>query len=463
VAVRARRAPGRPSRHALRALDRGRAAAPSLAERLELQASQVVVLLNSQRVAEATAQAQALADALGTDGEALPADRLAAALFACLAVAPYAPQPGGLIGLCESLRARCESGPPRARLSFHLAVGSGLNWLGRPLQAEADLAQARRLADAVLDHGSIVNITHQQLRQALLVGDAPRAQAAAHDCGVAVQLGGYGRSFRLHAWTAQALAAMAAAQPAQALQALQALEADLSGVDLGTEEEVAAARALVWCAVGQVHRAAVAPGAGSGDAASVHGGLPPCEGWWALVHWRLNDDPHVRQQALAALARRWPAEDGLMGWRRRVLAATLAPTTVEEAEALVAELRARGLGPWQRRAHLIAGQCALATGHADGRARAAEHARQALALAAHVDPWIDDAGAIGLQAAALLRASARPEDRDEAEAACARGRAWLEQTAESLPEEAARAAWLAHPVHASLRTAAMPGVGQGVA
>ncbi|MBL8330907.1 MAG: AAA family ATPase [Rubrivivax sp.] len=419
---------------ALRALDRGLATAGTTAERLELQASRVVVLLNSQRVGEATEHAGSLAAALQTDGSALPADRLAAALFACTAVAPYSPQPHSLASLCDAVRARCEAGPPRARLSFHLAVGTCLNWLGQPVQASADLQRARDLADGFGDHGSIVNVTHQQLRAALLRGDAHGALAAAQDCGKAVLAGGYGLSFRLHAWAAQALAALAAGQPGEALTALQALEANAAAgadVDLRTEPEVAAARALAWCALGRPERAAQ--------------GLQGHEGWLAFAHWRLAATASAREAALAEMARRWPAADGVMGFRRRVLAMSLEAPKPADAEALLAELRARALWPLARQAHGIAARSALAAADVE---RAVAHAREALALAEHVDPWTDEGAAVWLDAAAVLRAAGAAA---EAAAAREQGRAWVTRLAEALPAEADRLAWRdRHPLHKAL-------------
>lgn len=417
---------------ALRALERGLTAANTAAERLELEASRVVVLLNSQCAEEATEQALSLADALQADGEALPADRLAAALFACTAIAPYSPQPHGLAALCEAVRARCEGGPPRARLSFHLAVGTCLNWLGRPLQAAPDLQQARQLAEGFGDHGSIVNVTHQQFRNALLMGDAPRALAAAQDGRKAVQAGGYGRSFRLHAWAAQVLAGVAAGQPALTLSALRALQSEMAGVDPSSEAEVAAAQAVGWCALGRA------------DLAVQHG-LPACEGWLAFAHWRLESTATARQAALAAMALRWPAEDGVMGCRRRVLAATLCVPALPAAAALVAELRERSLWSLARQAHNIAARSALAAG---ARAQAAEHARQALALAAHVDPWTDEPAAVWLDAAAVLCAAGAVA---EAEAARASGRHWIAQSAQALTDPADQMAWCEqHPLHRAL-------------
>jgi hypothetical protein len=136
--------------------------------------------------------------------------RVAAALFACVAVAPHTSELQRLAELCETLRVRCESGPPQARQSFHLSVGTCLNWWGRPVSAEVDLHQARLLANGFGDFGAVVNVTHQQLRNALLLGRTATALAAAEDCQRAVQTGGYGRSFVLHAWAAKVLVGVAA-------------------------------------------------------------------------------------------------------------------------------------------------------------------------------------------------------------------------------------------------------------
>jgi DNA-binding SARP family transcriptional activator len=413
---------------ALRALDRGAAATPSPAERLELLASRVIVQLNRQQPDDAVAVAEALADRLPADAGTMAPDRIAALLFACVAVAPYHRQPQALAALCEALRRPCEAGPAPARLSYHLAVGSCLNWLGWPARAAPDLAQARALADAAGDHGSLVNITHQQLRRALMQGEADDALVAARDCARAVQAGGFGRSFRLHAHAAQALAAAAAGRPAEAQAALQALQAEGEGLDPATDAEVMAARALVCSALGCSDPVA----------------LPDDEGWAALLRWRLAALVPQRHAALAAMARRWPADDGVMGWRRRVLHGVLVPPPRAEAEALVQALRERSLWPLLRQARQLAAAAALVAGDRDA---AAAHARDAWALVRRVDPYVDEAAAAWLQVAQVLDATGQPA---EAAAARAAGRQWVQQAAATLAEGASRAAWLARPMHQAL-------------
>ena len=142
------------------------------------------------------------------------------------------------------------------------------------------------------------------------------------------------------------------------------------------------------------------------------------------------------------MAQRWPADQGAMGCRRRVLAARLSTPNWQAAESLLAELQARGLQALARRARLIAAQAALAAG---ALPPAIEHAQQAVAEFGPVDPWTEEPAALWLDAAAVLHAAGAPP---QAEAVLARGRAWLAAAAESLPGAAERGAWLqGHPLH----------------
>jgi len=417
---------------ALAALDRGLEAAATANDRLELQASRVVVLANGQRLADAATHAQALAADLQQHPDALSPERAAAALWACMAALPYSPQPDVTAALCEQLRARCEAGSARARQSFRLSVGTCWNWLGRPLQARADLAEARLLADGFGDHGAIVNVTNQQVRLAMLLGDTQAAVAAAVAGRQAVQAGGFGRSFRLHGWAVQVLAHTAAGQPGLTLAALQALDAERGEAPLDDEAEVAAARALGLWSLGRIDEAAEA-------------GLPACEGWFAFLHGRHAGTAVARRRAIAAMAERWPADHGVMGCRRRVLAAALTTPAPPQAEDLLAELSERGLGPLARRARLIAARSALAALAHD---RAIDHACRALEGLECVDPWIDELAAVWIDAAAVLRAARAPA---QADAALAGGRAWLVEAAATLPTAAHRDAWLhGHPLHRAL-------------
>jgi DNA-binding SARP family transcriptional activator len=407
---------------AMQALARGLSAASTAEERMELQASRVLVLMNSQRVEDASAQALALAQDLQAHGEALPTERLAAALFACVAVAPHSSAPQRLAELCEALRARCEGGPLRAQQSFHLSVGTCLNGCGRPIGAAVDLQKARTLADGFGDFGAVVNVTHQQLRNELLLGRIAPALAAAEDCLRAVQTGGYGPAFVVHAWAAHVLVGVAAGDAALALAALQSLERDAEGAVFRSEPEVAAVRSIAWWFLGRPDLAA--------------SNLPLGEGWLALSQWRIGTSPPDRQAALVKMARHWPAVNGAMGCRQRVLAATLTRPSLAAAEQLLAELEERGLRPLCRQAHGLAAEAALAEGATEPALR---HARESMAMDTAVDPWTDEPAAPWLRAAAVLRAAGAPSEAAEA---LAHGRAWLLAAAVKLPDAASRRSFL---------------------
>jgi hypothetical protein len=128
-----------------------------------------------------------------------------------------------------------------------------------------------------------------------------------------------------------------------------------------------------------------------------------------------------------------------------VLAAGLEPPALPAALALLAELQDRHLVPLARRAHLHVARAALAVGEGE---LSIDHAHQALSGAVAVDPWTDEPAALWLDAAAVLRAARAAARADEA---LARGRRWLGEAAHTLPEGAARDAFLrAHPVHRAL-------------
>jgi hypothetical protein len=243
-----------------------------------------------------------------------------------------------------------------------------------------------------------------------------------------VRTGGRGRSVLLHAWTAQVLVGVAAGRPELALAALQGLRHDAEGTDLRTEPEVAAVHVVGWWFLGRADVAAR--------------GLPSGEGWPALAQWRLSATERERSAALAAMARHWPAGDGVMGCRQRILTATLRTPALADAERLVADLEERGLLPLCRQAHGLAAQAALAAGATDS---AVMHARRLLAMDTAVDPWTDEPAAPWLRAAAVLRAAGAPPEADEA---LARGRAWLLAAAGRLPDAAAQRLFLqGHALH----------------
>jgi hypothetical protein len=81
-------------------------------------------------------------------------------------------------------------------------------------------------------------------------------------------------------------------------------------------------------------------------------------------------------------------------------------------------------------------------------AAAVAHARQALALAACVDGWVDEPATVWLAAAEVLGACGQPA---EAVAAGVAGARWVQAGAAQWADAAARRAWREeHPVHRAL-------------
>jgi hypothetical protein len=167
-----------------------------------------------------------------------------------------------------------------------------------------------------------------------------------------------------------------------------------------------------------------------------------------MAQWRLGATEAERSAALAAMSRHWPAVDGVMGCRQRILAGTLHTPALADAERLVAELQERGLRPLCRQAHGLAAQAAWAAGATES---AVTHARQSLAMDTAVDPWTDEPAAPWLRAAAVLRAAGVPSEADEA---LAHGRGWLLAAAGRLPDAAAQRVFLnGHSLHRQLMKA----------
>jgi hypothetical protein len=130
---------------------------------------------------------------------------------------------------------------------------------------------------------------------------------------------------------------------------------------------------------------------------------------------------------------------------RRLLLASLQALPLPDTEALLSDLRERGLLGMVRCAELAAARCAMAAG---SHQVAAAHARAALGLAAAVDPWSDEPAGLWLTAFDVLSACGAT---DEAHKALADGAAWVERGSAQWSDPAQRRAWReGNPVHRAL-------------
>jgi cob(I)alamin adenosyltransferase len=128
-----------------------------------------------------------------------------------------------------------------------------------------------------------------------------------------------------------------------------------------------------------------------------------------------------------------------------VALATLRPTPHDALAALAQRLQGLGMRGLQRSVQAAAARAALAEGRP---AQAREHAHQALALAAHVDAWIDDPASAWQAAAEVLQACGEP---DAAASAARTGARWVQAHAVQWTRDEDRRAWLeGQPAHRAL-------------
>jgi tetratricopeptide (TPR) repeat protein len=308
--------------------------------------------------------------------------------------------------------------------------------MGLPLQAEAELQISRRIAAEIGDHATRINLANQFIRCAVMRGEFGRAREFVDECLRAVDAGGHGPGFRADALGAAAMLLLIEGRPAEAMAELRRIEAIVAETGRPMAGDWVALLAAAWLQRGRPdHAKAVLEQCAE---AARHRGT-------AFVRVRLaQGDDQALDAALAELARCWPADDAIMGLRRRVLAARLGRASAPDIGRLIETLQARGLRPLLRSAHLASARYA---GDAGDHAAAAAHARDALALAAMVDPWVDEAASVWVDAAAALR---RAGAAGEAAAALAEGRRWVERTAATL-EGDERRDWLeGNPLHRAL-------------
>jgi len=427
---------------ALAALRRGLGCATLPRERLRLRATLALALHNSQQRAEAMAESLALADELAAHLDDIEPLDQAAALFSAATAAPYAREPQRLADLCELLRHRCGVGSRHVRQAFFQASGLILAWLGEPLRAEPELAAAHEIALEYADHGVMVNVANQRMRSALLRGDFARADSDIDELQQAVLAGGHGPTFAAEAQGFRALLRLAQGHPAAAMAAIERLKALVAESGKAKSRDWSAIAALVWLQRGRRERAQeIVDAAGT---AIDQGGI-------AFVRIRLaQDDAGRLDSALAVMKGGWPPPDSALGLRLRTLESFLRPPPLAEAQLLLRTLQQRGLRPLERLAQLAAARAAVAAG---ARGAAASHARDALALVLQVDPWVDELPLVWLEAGVALRAAGAA---NEAAAAFASGRRWVDENAASLDSDD-RCAWReGNPVHAALIAESTP-------
>jgi hypothetical protein len=440
----------RGDRHAVAgaALDAADALARTPRERLLLTMARTAQQINARELEASVRSAQQLVDALGPQGrdrDLLDGAELAeAARFACAAV-PYGLPAERAIALYEAVQAPVAAGGARPLVELQLALGGVLHWAAQPLQADAVLTEAWQSPVPAGDAWLKVSIGNRLARvrsslglldAALDVGEATLALAEHERAAVGTLT---------ELMEILALMQIGRGQAAAALTRLQRMMKLLA--DDGAEPWPASFRdlAIAYLAVGRIddaerwmarHTEAIGtPGFALHDLAYFTAAA-------RLRHAR-GESPAAPVAQLAALGQqRLPAGPELQ--RRAILMRWLPPAAAEQ-DALLADLRARGMRGLLRCALNGAARAALARSEL---ALAADHAREALQLAAHADIWCEEPADVWWTAFEVLQACGYAA---EAKAALQTGAAWVLAGATQWTDVHERDAWLrGNPLHRAL-------------
>jgi DNA-binding SARP family transcriptional activator len=441
-----------------RALDAADALARTPRERLLLTMARTAQQINARELELSVRSAQRLVDALGPHGgerDLLDGAELAeAARFACAAV-PYGLPAERALALYEAVRAPVAAGGARALVELQAALGGVLHWAAQPLEADAVLTEAWRAPAAAGDASLRITIGNRlarvrsslgQLAAALEVGEATLALAEQVQAGVGVVT---------DLMEILALMQVGRGQAAAALARIELMLKRLA--DDGAEPSPATCRdiANACLAAGRlddaerwVARSPVALGA-PGFALHDLTYLTTA----ARLKQARGESPAAEATQLAQLREKGLPVGPLLQLRAVLL--RWRPPPPDEVRALLADLRARDMRGLLRCALNGAARAALERGD---RKAAAEHAREALQLAAHADIWCEEPADVWWTAYEVLQACGHA---DEADAALNEGAAWVEAGSAQWTTAAEREAWReGNPVHRALLRAARPaGVG----
>lgn len=427
---------------ALAALQAAEPLARSAAEQAQLRAVRTVWQFNAHRFGDAVASAETLIAELDTIVEALQPAVLADAVRVIAAAVPYGVDITRALALAAKAQACIGERDDDAARVLDTARGGLLHWASLPLDAAAALAAARQRGERSSDPGPRVMVGNQLLRVRHALGDLAGARAEAL---ALLQLAGpleLGVVFQADVMHVLAMVEVASGDAAAGMARFDTVWAWLERTGQPLPDIFVTSRALACISVGR-HDAAVALLAGHPPAGRPGMGLQDLG--YHLTQARLalaRGTPAAPWLALAVQASGLPP--GLL-LQREVAIAGLQPGDPDHLATLAQDLRRRGLLGMQRVVESAAARAALGAGR---KAAAVQHARNALALVAQVDGWLDEPASAWLAAAEVLAACGLA---DEAAAAAAQGAAWVQRGAQQWTDDHDRSAWLqGNPLHRRL-------------
>ncbi len=415
-----------------------------------LRARAVHHLFNSRQMGAALRTAAELVDELDASLNRLSADELVYALRAvCYAVQGGLPA-ARVLALCERLRPVVEPAGGDALVGFALARAATLLWDAQPQAALAELEAVWPTLDEDSDPFLRRSVVNQLMRVHQALGDSARAIAWGTTLLGWLQDHVDDASVEADVLNLVAMMQVAQGQVAQGMAHIDRLSQRLQAVGEPMREVYAMTAALSCLAVGRHDEA---------QAWLDHHTQPLGRPGYAMY-----DLIHALARARLAVARGQPPGDWIerLGavaplpsggvLHRRVALASLQAQPLQALRALQAELRQRGQLGLLRSVEIAAARAALAEGE---HAAAADHARAALRLAAHVNAWSDEPATLWLTANEVLSACGA---HDEARRALADGVAWVEQGSAQWQEPVHQRAWReGNPLHRALLRAAEGG------
>jgi hypothetical protein len=399
-------------------------------------------LFNTRRRAEAVASAEALIDVLVHKPGWIAADDLGWGLRTVALTVPFGTDIERALVAAGRVQALADPHDEHAQRQVLAARGTVLHWASRPMEAARVLQAAWPAGQSAREAGNRSTLANQLMRVQHALGDLPEAIRLGRLLlaeAPPLELGAVVVSDAMHVLSLMEIASGDAVTGIARWPVLLQLLADAA---VPVPDLYVTSQALACMAIGRLDEAAALLAAHPQPADHT---LGVQDLNWQLARARLAA---LRGESPA----RWlaPVRPALglapgLELQRRVAIASIDPPPLAELRPLLADLQARGLRGLLRTLHAAAARAALAAGDSD---EAVAQARSALALAAQVDAWIDDAASVWLVAAQVLQACGRHAEAADAAAA---GAAWVHAGAAAWPLEHERRAWLqGQPVHRRL-------------
>ena len=407
-------------------------------ERARLATLRTITLINQQRLTEAQASAQRLAEDLLNAAEQLDADALGAGLRAQALARALVGEGEPALALLEQLAPRLAGASPRQQASLNQTRGALLCRLNRAAEAlpalQAALAAAQQASDPVLQANAGEELMRALIalgrsRQALVVGEQALALIVDH---------GFGAGFVVDTRTQMALVLAALGRPAEALAEREAALQELQRAGALLADGLINTHRVLLASCGQIEAALALP------LRTVQSETGPPDVWGRY---------QARSMAHLALAqgqdpRPWLAEAWRLGDDSLAVvlaqAAASAPATRECAQAWLDRALAEGGAVQIAMARRELARACLAEGD---RAVAVAQVQASLEPADAIEPWAEPTPLRWCRAAEILLACGEPA---AAAQVLQEGARWVRQAAEGL-DEAGRAAWCqGHVLHRHL-------------